>query len=53
MDNEVYCFLCGSELTLDLEKEEASCGLCLKQFEVFYEDNELRGMGVKDVKEPN
>lgn len=51
MDNEIYCFLCGSELSVDLVKEEAFCVLCVKEFEIFCEGGELKGMGVKDVKE--
>ena len=48
---DYYCIFCGSEVEINPEDDEFTCIPCNKTFEVFFEGSELKGLGVKDVKE--
>lgn len=46
MDNDIFCFLCGSELELNQEKETAHCIACKVDFECYIQDGKVMGIGI-------
>ena len=50
MEDDLYCFLCGSEMNFVEEKEEAECLLCMTKFDCLVVDGKIMGLGVTKEK---
>ena len=50
MESDLYCFLCGSEMNLDIDKEVADCLGCLTKYECYITDGKVMGLGVSKEK---
>ena len=50
MEDDIFCFLCGSEMNFNSDKEEAECMGCLTKYECYVTDGKVMGLGVSKEK---